>query len=99
MILEHAILNVRPGESPAFLVAIKEALPLMTATPGFIGFELRRCHENADRYLLLVRWETIEAHTIGFRGSDRYQQWRQKLHHFYDPFPVVEHYGEPVVTT
>ena len=79
-------------------MAIAEALPLMTATPGFIGFELRRCHGNADCFLLLVRWETIEAHTIGFRGSDRYQQWRQKLHHFYEPFPVVEHYGEPVVT-
>jgi heme-degrading monooxygenase HmoA len=98
MILEHAILNVRPGESPAFLVAIEQALPLMTATPGFLGFELRRCHEAADRYLLLVRWDTVEAHTIGFRGSERYQQWRAKLHHFYDPFPVVEHYGEPLVT-
>lgn len=98
MILEHAILNVRPGESPAFERAIGEALPLMTATPGFIGMEVRPCIETPNRYVLLVRWQTLEAHTVTFRGSDRYQAWRQKLHHFYEPFPVVEHYGDPVVT-
>ncbi|MGL4525796.1 MAG: antibiotic biosynthesis monooxygenase family protein [Aestuariivirga sp.] len=98
MILEHAILNVRPGESPAFLLALEEALPLMTATPGFISMEVRPCLETPDRYVLLVRWETLEAHTVGFRGSDGYQLWRQKLHHFYDPFPTVEHYGDPVVS-
>ena len=98
MILEHAILNVRPGERPAFLFAIREALPLMTATPGFISFDLKPCLEASGRYLLLVRWETVEAHTVGFRGSERYQKWRGLLHHFYDPFPVVEHYGEPLLT-
>jgi heme-degrading monooxygenase HmoA len=49
--------------------------------------------------LLLVEWETLEAHTQGFRQSDRYAEWKQKLHHFYDPFPLVEHYGEPVAAT
>ncbi len=98
MIVEHAILNIRPGEHPAFLLALQEALPLISATPGFIGMEVRPCLESADRYLLLVRWETLEAHTEGFRASDRYPQWRQKLHHFYEPFPVVEHYGEPVAS-
>jgi heme-degrading monooxygenase HmoA len=98
MILEHAILNVRPGESPAFLSALEDALPLISATPGFIGLEVRPCLEAPDRYLLLVRWEKLEDHTIGFRQSDRYSKWRALLHHFYDPFPLVEHYGEAVVT-
>ena len=98
MILEHAILNVKAGESPAFELAIREALPLMTATPGFIAMEVRPCIETPDRYLLLVRWETLEAHTIGFRGSERYQAWREKLHRFYEPFPIVEHYGGPVAS-
>ena len=96
MILEHAILDVRPGESPAFLLALQQALPLIGATPGFIGLEVLPCIETPDRYLLLVRWETLEDHTHGFRGSDRYQHWRALLHRFYDPFPLVEHYGEAV---
>lgn len=96
MILEHAILDVKPGQSPAFLLALNEALPLIKATPGFIDLDVRPCIETPDRYLLLVRWETLEAHTQGFRGSDRYEQWRARLHHFYAPFPTVEHYGDPV---
>lgn len=98
MILEHAILNVRPGESPAFLLALEKALPLISATPGFIRLEVKPCLEVPGRYLLLVEWQTLEAHTHGFRGSDRYQQWRSLLHHFYDPFPVVEHYGDTIVS-
>ena len=98
MILEHAILNLRPGESPAFRLALEQALPLIAATPGFIRLDVRPCLENPDRYLLLVERQTLEAHAQGFRGSDRYQQWRTLLHHFYDSFPVVEHYGDAVVS-
>ena len=96
MIVEHAILNVRPGQGETFAQALREVLPLIAATPGFIDIEVRPCIETPDRYLLLVRWETLEAHTEGFRGSERYQQWRAKLHPFYEPFPTVEHYGAPV---
>jgi heme-degrading monooxygenase HmoA len=60
--------------------------------PGYLGHELQRCMETPSRYLLLVRWETLEAHTVGFRGSPEYQRWRALLHHLYDPFPVVEHF-------
>jgi heme-degrading monooxygenase HmoA len=98
MILEHAILNVRPGESPAFLAALDEALPLISATPGFISLEVRPCIETPDRFLLLVTWQTLEAHTEGFRGSARYPLWREKLHRFYDPFPLVEHYGAAAIS-
>jgi len=48
--------------------------------------------EKQNRYVLLVYWETLEAHTVGFRGSKQYQEWKKLLHHFYDPFPIVEHY-------
>jgi len=98
MIVELAILNVRPGEEAAFEAAMREARPLIAVTPGFVGIEVRRCIEAANRYLLLVTWQKLEDHTVGFRQSDRYQQWRALLHHFYDPFPVVEHYGEPVIS-
>ncbi len=96
MILEIAILDVKPGEGGAFEAAFATARPLISATPGFLELELRPCLERPDRYLLLVRWESVEAHTVGFRGSDRYAEWRRLLHHFYDPFPTVEHYGETV---
>ncbi|MGY0791359.1 antibiotic biosynthesis monooxygenase family protein [Azospirillum argentinense] len=99
MILETALLTVRPGQGPAFERAMTEAQPLIAATPGFLGLELRPCLEAPDRYLLLVRWERLEDHTEGFRGSGRYARWKSLLHHFYDPFPVVEHYGESVVST
>ncbi len=94
MILEHAILNVRPGQSKEFEAAMAKARPLIEATPGFQKMELRPCVETKDRYLLLVWWSTVEAHTVGFRQSDRYAEWRAALHHFYQPFPVVQHYGE-----
>ncbi len=99
VILETALLTVKPGQGPAFERAMAEAQPLIAATPGFLGLEVRPRLETPDRYLLLVRWERLEDHTEGFRGSDRYARWKALLHHFYDPFPVVEHYGEPVVST
>ncbi|MSO73106.1 MAG: antibiotic biosynthesis monooxygenase [Rhodospirillaceae bacterium] len=95
-VLECAILNVRPGQESAFETAMRTARPLIAATPGFDGIELRRCLEVPSRYLLHVRWRALKDHTIGFRQSERYERWRALLHHFYDPFPVVEHYSAPV---
>ena len=92
MVLEVAILDVRPGESPAFEAAFREAQQLIAASPGYQRHELRRCLEAADRYLLLVWWDSLESHTEGFRKSPAYERWRRLLHHFYDPFPTVEHY-------
>jgi len=98
MILEHALLQVKPGLETEFETAMREALPLIKATPGFIRLEVRPCLEVKEKYLLLVEWETLEAHTQGFRGSERYGEWKRLLHHFYEPFPLVEHYGEPVAS-
>jgi heme-degrading monooxygenase HmoA len=95
MILEVAVLNVRPGQAEAFEAAFRQAAPLIAATPGYLSHELQKCLETPDRYILLAYWETVEAHTIGFRQSPEYQAWKKLLHHFYDPFPVVEHF-EPI---
>src|SRR5207244_10125884 len=92
MILEHAVLSVKPGQSPAFEAAMREARPLISATAGFQRIEVRPCVETRDRYLLLVWWDTLEAHTEGFRKSDCYEPWRKLLHDFYEQFPLVEHY-------
>lgn len=92
MILEVAVLDVRPGESDAFETAFREAQAIIASMPGYRSHQLQRCVEKADRYLLLVEWDTLEAHTVGFRGSAEYQRWKELLHRFYDPFPTVEHY-------
>src|SRR4051794_37624890 len=97
MSLELAILDVRPGHSDAFEAAFDEAKTIISSMPGFISLELQRCVEGDRRYVLLVRWARLEDHTEGFRGSPEYERWRALLHHFYDPFPTVEHY-DPVVT-
>lgn len=96
MVLEAAVLNVRVGQSHAFEAAMKKARPLIAATRGFQRMEVRPCLETKDRYLLLVWWDTLDAHTHGFRQSERYQEWRALLHHFYEPFPLVEHYAAPI---
>ena len=96
MVLEVAVLNVKPGQEPAFEAAMRSARPLIEVTPGFAGMDVRRCIETPNRYLLSVSWQTLEDHTVGFRQSDRYQHWRALLHHFYDPFPTVEHYTGPI---
>ena len=92
MILEVAILNVRPGMSAEFEAAFRRASSIISGMPGYRAHQLQRCLETADRYILLVDWDTLEAHTVGFRGSPEYQDWKRMLHHFYDPFPTVEHY-------
>lgn len=93
MILEVAILNVKPGLSIDFEKAFAKAQKIISSMEGYISHQLKKCLEETDKYILLVNWETLEAHTEGFRGSTAYQDWKKLLHHFYDPFPIVEHYA------
>lgn len=92
MILEVAILNIKPGQREAFEAAFRQASPIIASMKGYISHEVQHCIETPDRYILLVRWQTLKDHTVGFRGSPQYQEWKRLLHHFYDPFPTVEHY-------
>jgi heme-degrading monooxygenase HmoA len=92
MILEAAMLQVRPRQSHAFESAFGEAQAIISSMPGYRSHELLRCLEREGQYLLLVRWDTVAAHEEGFRKSPQYQQWKKLLHHFYDPFPTVLHY-------
>jgi heme-degrading monooxygenase HmoA len=92
MILEVAILDVIPGQEGEFQAAFTKASPIITRMVGYLSHQLRRCLEKQNRYVLLVYWETLEDHTVGFRSSAEYQEWKKLLHHFYDPFPNVEHY-------
>ena len=92
MIQEHALLPVIPGLEADFEIAFDTARSIISAMPGFLELTLSRSLESPSTYLLLIKWERLEDHTVGFRESSQYQQWRNLLHRFYEPFPVVEHF-------
>ena len=94
MILEVAQLQVKPGQSQAFEAAFGVAQSIIASMPGYRSHELQRCIEREGHYMLLVRWDSVAAHEEGFRKSPGYQRWKALLHHFYDPFPTVLHYGQ-----
>ena len=98
MIMEVAILNVTPGQHRQFEAAFNEAQTIIASMQGYVSHELKKCLENPNRYILLVNWLTLTDHTVGVRESAQYQQWRALLHHFYDPFPTVEHYESVLAT-
>ena len=92
MVTELAVLNVLPGQESEFEDAFDEAKTIIASMPGFQSLDLQRCIENPSRYFLLVEWQQPEDHLDGFRGSAKYDRWRQLLYHFYRPFPTVEHF-------
>jgi heme-degrading monooxygenase HmoA len=92
VILETAVLLIKPEMQPTFETSFQEASQYIASTKGYIKHELHRCIEVENQYLLLVHWETLEDHTIGFRQSEVYLEWKRLLHPYYEPFPVVEHY-------
>ena len=94
MILEVAMLDVIPGREAEFERSFAEARRIISSMPGCLSHDLKRCVEKPSRYILLVSWATLEDHTVGFRGSPQYQEWKALLHHYYDPFPTVEHYRD-----
>lgn len=92
MVLEVVILHIVKGRSEAFEKQFALAAELINCQQGYISHSLKKCMEEDDKYLLQVEWETLEDHQKGFRKSNEYQEWKKQLHHFYEPFPTVEHY-------
>jgi len=93
MILEVAILDVKQGQEKEFELTFKKAQKIISSMQGYVSHQLQKCIEKDNRYILLVNWKTLEDHTVGFRQSEPYKQWKKLLHHFYSPFPEVEHYA------
>jgi len=91
MITEIALLHIKDEQSNAFEKSFSEAQQIIAKMHGYHHHELQKCLEEENKYLLLVQWERLEDHTEGFRQSTEYEQWKKLLHHFYDPFPTVEH--------
>lgn len=96
MIVEHALLHVIPHRTDEFEAAFADAKSIIASMPGFVTLTLSKGIERPGVYLLLVEWERLEDHTEGFQQSEKYQEWKTLLHHFYEPFPVVEHF-DPIL--
>lgn len=88
------MLHVKPGLESDFEATFEKASKIISSMNGYLYHELHKCIEVKGKYLLLVKWENLEAHTVVFRSSAEYQEWKKLLHHFYDPFPIVEHFEE-----
>ena len=96
MIIEHALLQVKPGQAGSFRSAMAKARPLIAAQPGFQSIAVRESIENPDDFLLLVTWDNVESHRDGFRKSPEYLEWRALLHDFYHPMPNVTYFGASI---
>ena len=92
MILEIATIDVIPGQESGYLAAFNQAKQILTTKKGYISHELQRCIEDASRFLVMIKWETLEDHTVGFRESPEFKQWRELIGPFFNSPPDVKHY-------
>jgi heme-degrading monooxygenase HmoA len=93
MILELADIRIHPGQNAAFEAAVARGLKdIIDATKGFQGYKLNRGIESPERYILQVFWAALEDHTVGFRQSSAFGQWRAIVGPFFASAPVVEHF-------
>ncbi len=91
MILEIAQIDVKPGEEAAFEARVKEAVGVFRRATGCLGLDLQRSIEKPSRYRVMLRWRTLENHTVDFRGSPLYQEWRALVGSHFESPPSVEH--------
>ena len=91
MIFEIAQIDVKPGSEQEFEAGVKKATPIFQRAKGCKGMELQRSHEKPQRYRLFVKWDTVENHTVDFRGSPDFQEWRKLVGHCFASPPEVEH--------
>lgn len=94
MVLEHALIDVQAGREAEFEAAYAKARKVLSATPGCLSARLHRGVESPSRYLLLVVWESLDDHLIGFRESERFGKWRALIGPFFDGSPEVDHYRD-----
>lgn len=93
MILELADIRIQPGQNAAFEAAIERGLKtVISHAKGFQGFKVNKGIESPERYMLQIFWDTLEDHTIGFRESPAFAQWRAIVGPFFAGPPVVEHF-------
>jgi heme-degrading monooxygenase HmoA len=94
MVLEVALIDVQPGAEDAFAAAYRLGHPILAGTPGCRSVRMTRGIESPSRFVLLVEWDSVQAHRENFRATERFVQWRQFIGPFFVRPPVVEHYTD-----
>jgi heme-degrading monooxygenase HmoA len=97
MVLEIAQIDIKPGLEAEFEAGVKQAAPIFQRARGCKGMELQRSVERPQRYRLFVKWDTVENHTVEFRGSADFQAWRKLVGHCFASAPEVEHTRQAVM--
>lgn len=92
MTLELATIDIKEGENIAFEAALEQAKLVIAQATGFINITVQKCVEQNNRYILLIHWQTLEDHTVGFRESALFTQWRALIVPFFETPPFVQHY-------
>ena len=92
MILELATIDIKQGTNADFERALDQAQHVISKAEGYISHQFQKCIERDNRYILLIRWVTLEAHTEGFRNSELFKEWRGLIGQFFEKPPLVEHY-------
>ena len=91
-ILELATVDIRQGTNQEFEQALEKAQAVISQSKGYIGHQFHQCIEQENRYVLLIKWETLEDHTKGFRESELFKEWRALIGPYFENPPVVQHY-------
>lgn len=92
MILETAIFTIHPGQAEQFQSCFAQARKFIETSKGFDRLEMRRCIEEPNTFILVVWWETLEDHTVAFKRSQNFTDWRAAIGHFFACPPVVRHF-------
>lgn len=94
MVLELADLAILPGQEDDFVAAYGQAVAILRSSPGFRSARMTRGIESPARFVLLVEWDELDDHVVGFRESERFTQWRAAIGRFFDGAPRVEHFAD-----
>jgi heme-degrading monooxygenase HmoA len=94
VVIELLLVKVQPDQNAAFEQAFAQAQTIISSMDGYLSHRLQRSVENPGKYALVVHWRRLEDHTVGFRQSQGFQEWKRLLYHFYDGAPAVEHFEE-----
>lgn len=92
MILELADIRILPGQQAEFDLAIERGVQIISGAKGFTGYKINKGIESPERYVLMIFWETLENHTVDFRESAAFQEWRGIVGPFFAAPPSVEHF-------
>jgi len=94
MVLEVALIDITPGEEDAFAAAYRQAHSVLAGTPGCRTIRMTRGIESPSRFVLLVEWDSVDAHLDNFRATERFGQWRGLIGPYFAAPPVVEHFTD-----